>query len=70
MKILGLCLLALAAAAARSPPPEQTGAALAATPAQVPSPEFVPAASPRFIYGTPGETVSVLRRASKGTLAV
>jgi ABC-type branched-subunit amino acid transport system substrate-binding protein len=57
MKTLGLYLLTLAAAGAAPAQPvaEATGAALATTPAQLQSPEFAPAASPRFIYGTPGE---------------
>ena len=48
MKIFGLCLIALAAAApAGAAPP---GATAAAQPLSA-----APAASPRFIYGTPGE---------------
>ncbi|MFZ1055599.1 MAG: hypothetical protein WAN79_07980, partial [Opitutaceae bacterium] len=57
MKTLGLYLFTLAAAGAATTlsAAEATGAALATTPAQVQSPEFATAESPRFIYGTPGE---------------
>jgi branched-chain amino acid transport system substrate-binding protein len=54
MRIFGLCLLALAAAAPAGAAVGGTGAAQPA-PAEARSPEATPAASPRFIYGTPDE---------------
>ncbi len=52
MKILALCLLALVAAAPATA--GETKAAAPAAPTPAPSPAAT-AASPRFIYGTPGE---------------
>ncbi len=55
MRIFGLCLMALAAAAPAGAAGGEIGAAPAAASAEVRSSEAASAASPRFIYGTPDE---------------
>ena len=62
MKIIGLCLIAFAAAApaCAAPTNAATGEVVAGPPAmptEVKSSGAAPGAEPRFIYGTPDENV-------------